>query len=1099
MEDVMRAQTTATADSGYYAALEGGARSRSARGVAVPASLPRRAQARRTLAIRLLRRCGAGIPALALGGVLALVALAGSARAQSTNGTVNFCNNSSNLLVFLPDSTPVTASNNIKAALYWAPVGSNRFVMLGAASTVGVPRPGIFAGGTRVAGPGTAGGAVGQFQVRAWGGPYTNYEQGFTNGGYRSGVSAIITMPTGNPTNAAPTPPASLVAGGFQGFALGQSPVIIVQPTNQDIRIGGTTVFAVTATGATPLSYQWQFNGTNLTDSTHLTGTRTDTLAILNVQANDAGTYRVIVTNLYGVAISSNAVLSQVRLCVPPPAGLIGWWKGDGNGFDAAAGNNAYAMPNISFTPGIVGQVFACDPENLTWGTYSGIRVADQPAYALTNSLTIEGWIRPRGDGYCIFLRGDNRSGLDPYALSMQLNNFIAFGITDANGNYASVQAPLVYSQWWHVAGTLDGASGKLSLYTNGTLAAQITTTIRPFGALIPTDYPGIGIGNVNDNFNNFPFWGDIDEISLYNRALTAAEVQGLYNAYNSGKCLMCAPVIVVPPTNQIVLRGSNAVFTVLAAGSPTLGYQWSFNGTNLTDGTHITGSLTPALTILNVQPGDAGNYRVTVTNLYGVAVSSNAVLTVIPTCMKPPPGLIGWWKGEGNGLDSAGPNDGVLLNGAAFASGMVGQAFSLNGNSQCVQIPYSPSLVTSNYSVEAWIKPLAQVSDPISQDLIFGQSYGHCQLVARTGGAGVGIAFQFATSSTTFYKVLSTTEMPIGQFSHLVGTWDGTVLGLYVNGVLNAQSTPGASPVDPGCPFFIGGFYSPAAGSCSYVGQFFNGLIDEVSWFNRALSATEIQDLYNDNTAGKCLASPPIIIVPPTNQIVVQGSNAVFSVLAAGSPTLGYQWRFNGSNALAATTSTLTIANAQLTNVGSYQVMVTNNYGSATSAVATLTVVWPPQIIVQLTNQAVFVSSNATFAATATGTAPLAYQWWFNGTNALTSTSATLTLTNVQLMNAGGYHVVVTNNYGRATSLVARLSVALPPLFQSVSVRNGTLTMTWNGATGFTYLLQYKTNLAQLYWSNSSSPIFATNNLVTGYDALSPDRQRFYRVTLVP
>jgi hypothetical protein len=58
---------------------------------------------------------------------------------------------------------------------------------------------------------------------------------------------------------------------------------------------------------------------------------------------------------------------------------------------------------------------------------------------------------------------------------------------------------------------------------------------------------------------------------------------------------------------------------------------------------------------------------------------------------------------------------------------------------------------------------------------------------------------------------------------------------------------------------------------------------------------------------------------------------------------------------------------------------------------------------------------------------------------------------------------------------------------------------MTWNGATGFTYLLQYKTNLAQLYWSNSSSPIFATNNLVTGYDALSPDRQRFYRVTLVP
>jgi hypothetical protein len=76
---------------------------------------------------------------------------------------------------------------------------------------------------------------------------------------------------------------------------------------------------------------------------------------------------------------------------------------------------------------------------------------------------------------------------------------------------------------------------------------------------------------------------------------------------------------------------------------------------------------------------------------------------------------------------------------------------------------------------------------------------------------------------------------------------------------------------------------------------------------------------------------------------------------------------------------------------------------------------------------------------------------------------------------------------------------VALPPRFQSVSVRTGSLMMTWNGATGFTYQVQYKTNLTQLYWSNSGGPIFATGNIVTGYDVIGPDRQRFYRVTLVP
>jgi len=58
---------------------------------------------------------------------------------------------------------------------------------------------------------------------------------------------------------------------------------------------------------------------------------------------------------------------------------------------------------------------------------------------------------------------------------------------------------------------------------------------------------------------------------------------------------------------------------------------------------------------------------------------------------------------------------------------------------------------------------------------------------------------------------------------------------------------------------------------------------------------------------------------------------------------------------------------------------------------------------------------------------------------------------------------------------------------------------MTWNGAAGFSYQLQYKTNLTQLYWSNLGSIILATSNIVTGYDLIGPDRQRFYRVALLP
>jgi len=216
------------------------------------------------------------------------------------------------------------------------------------------------------------------------------------------------------------------------------------------------------------------------------------------------------------------------------------------------------------------------------------------------------------------------------------------------------------------------------------------------------------------------------------------------------------------------------------------------------------------------------------------------------------PPGSIGWWRAEGSARDSAGRHHGKLLNGASFARGKVGRAFSFNGTTQCVEIAYSPSLVPSNYTIAAWVKPLAQVSDSISQDVIFGQSYGYCQLLARTGDTGVRVAFAFGISHYTFFEATGTGEIPIGKFSHLVGTWDGTTLRLYINGVLNAETTPGESPVDSGCPFFIGGFYSPEEKDCNYVGQFFHGLIDEVSYFNRALSEAEVESLYSPGIKGK-------------------------------------------------------------------------------------------------------------------------------------------------------------------------------------------------------------------------------------------------------
>jgi len=167
-----------------------------------------------------------------------------------------------------------------------------------------------------------------------------------------------------------------------------------------------------------------------------------------------------------------------------------------------------------------------------------------------------------------------------------------------------------------------------------------------------------------------------------------------------------------------------------------------------------------------------------------------------------------------------------------------------------------------------------------------------------------------------------------------------------------------------------------------------------------------------------------PTITTQPQSQTNVVGTDATFTVGATGSEPLAYQWQFYSSDLAAMTNDTLILTNVQPVKAGSYAVVVTNVTGAVTSVVATLTVLVPPSITKQPTNQSVSLGGNATFSAVAAGTAPRFFQWRFNETNLRGKTSTSLVLTNLQLTNAGGYTVVVTNVAGSVTSQVATLTV---------------------------------------------------------------------------
>jgi len=253
-------------------------------------------------------------------------------------------------------------------------------------------------------------------------------------------------------------------------------------------------------------------------------------LILTNVQLSQAGDYSVAVSNAFGGAISQTATLTvnEVSDCVPVRDGLVSWWRAEGNARDGSGTNHA-TVDGATFALGVRGQAFSFDGDDR-------VAVPDSASLASTPSLTVEGWLRiqdwPSQNDFgaaMVVLRGDDRPGLDAFYLAVLDNGVLRFAITATNEDFAAIDAPVVTNRFIHFAATIDDASGDMKLYLDGALAAQTNTTVRPIGDLGPFG-SGVGIGNAHEgSVFRFGLNGLVDELKLYSRALTQAEVRMLY------------------------------------------------------------------------------------------------------------------------------------------------------------------------------------------------------------------------------------------------------------------------------------------------------------------------------------------------------------------------------------------------------------------------------------------------------------------------------------------------------------------------------------------------------------------------------------------
>jgi len=385
--------------------------------------------------------------------------------------------------------------------------------------------------------------------------------------------------------------------------------------------------------------------------------------------------------------------------------------------------------------------------------------------------------------------------------------------------------------KFYHVVGTLDGQVGRL--YVNGVLEASFAYPYPVAAGTGPFTIGGGEPGAYDPRCNCV-----IDEVQLFDRALSPGEILAMYAATSAGSCTditmppATLPVSYVDQTFSDPIRVVNGVAPVIYSGTETP------PGTSVTAAGFLSGAATTAGTYI---------FTATATDSVNATATRQFTKTVLP-CLVLPSGLVSLWSGEMNADDSLGVNNGSLT-GGWYTTGKAGQAFDGDWLSMTSQTPALD--LADTFTIEFWVQPYYTRSNTTESTSGTAGTSSQRYVITpefRENGAGAGVSvgtngisvFEHATG---YLPSLLVHNVTISGWTHVAVVYENKTPKLFVNGTL---AKVGLTSLQPHV-------YAPKQFGDMYSYGPFRGQLDEVGLYNRALTAAEVQAIYQAAGMERC------------------------------------------------------------------------------------------------------------------------------------------------------------------------------------------------------------------------------------------------------